>query len=364
MATFKYVMTIPSVDIKGFIAIEDLVLIGSEDSRYAQLQSENPVMAKYLAAFRSPAGTQVRPSVVIRDASLPKVDARRLCSFRNAIAVSCVLRFRMEHYTINGTMGVYCTDLFDFYPVSVSSDGTDLIGQTIFERSGWMQVDGFAGSTSSSVIHPQHVRVVPDEWLMIWLLNLLEKKHRRRTDVEFSNRIFRSIELAYHALRSPVANLGAQGDFGVALSLWVSAFEALAYPPMGDVHYSHVSSLISGVPWESRSLRRKTCANVSRERKPQKIRKRISLPVQVYARLYYNRNKCAHGHPLPKERYEFVRRKDWGNLWFQVPALYRCVLCHVLTANAASTRPGCSDALNHAYEDAMVRRVSQGQPSE
>jgi len=352
MATFKYVMTIPSVDIKGFIAINDLVLIGSGDSRYAQLQSENPVMAKYLAAFRSPVGTQVRPSIVIRDASLPKVDARRLCSFRNAIAVSSALRFRAEHYMMNAVMGVYCTDLFDFYPVSVSSDGTDLIGQTTFERSGWMEVDGFAGSTTPSVIHPQHVRVIPDEWLMIWLLNLLEKKHQRKADVQFRNRVFRSIELAYHALRAPVVNLGAQGDFGVALSLWVSAFEALAYPGTGRVDYSHVCSLIAAAPWQCHHLRRRIYADVNRP----KARIKVSLPVQVYGRLCSNRNKYAHGNPLPKERYEFVHRKDWGNLWFQVPALYRCVLCHILATSAASARPSSSDILNHAYEDALLRR--------
>jgi hypothetical protein len=51
MGAFKYVMTIPSVDIKGFIAINDLVMIGSADERYHELQTENPVMAKYLTAF-------------------------------------------------------------------------------------------------------------------------------------------------------------------------------------------------------------------------------------------------------------------------------------------------------------------------
>ena len=356
MTTFKYVMTIPSVDIKGFVAINDLALIGSEDKRYGQLQAENPVMAKYLAAFRTPGGTQVHPSIVIRDASLPKVDTRRLCFFRNAIAVSSVLYSRTKQYKANTPVGAYCTDLFDFYPISVSSDGTDLIGQTPYEVAGWMEVDGFAGSTTPSVVHPQHVRVIVDEWLMMWLLNLLEGKYRQRAAVQFRNRIFRSIELAYYALRSPIVNLQAQVDFGVALSLWVSAFEALAYPGTGDVHYSHVSSLIEAVPWQCRHLRRRTCANIRRERKPQKTRNKVSLPVQVYARLYYNRNKYAHGNPLPKERYEFVHRKDWGNLWFQVPALYRCVLRHLLATSGVTARPSSSDFFNDTYEEALLKR--------
>jgi hypothetical protein len=150
----------------------------------------------------------VRPSIVVRDALLPKVDSRRLCCFRNAIAVPSVLYWRVRQY--NGTdfpIGPYCTDLFDFYPVSVSSDGTDLIGETPYERSGWMPVDGFVGSTTPSVVHPEHVQAIPDEWVMIWLLNLLEIGYRRRAAVQFVNRVFRSIELVYHALRSPRVNL-------------------------------------------------------------------------------------------------------------------------------------------------------------
>ncbi len=352
MTTFKYVMTIPSVDIKGFVAINDLVLIGSEDKRYGQLQAENPVMAKYLAAFRTAGGTQVHPSIVIRDASLPKVDTRRLCSFRNAIAVSSVLYSRTKQYRANTPVGVYCTDLFDFYPISVSSDGKDLIGQTPYEVAGWMEVDGFAGSTTPSVVHPQHVRVIVDEWLMMWLLNLLEGTYRRRAAVQFRNRIFRSIELAYYALRSPIVNLQGQVDFGVALSLWVSAFEALAYPGTGRVDYSHVCSLITAAPWQRRHLRRQVYADVNRP----KARIKVSLPVQVYARLCSNRNKYAHGNPLPKERYEFVHRKDWGNLWFQVPALYRCVLCHLLATSGATARPSSSDFFNDTYEEALLKR--------
>jgi hypothetical protein len=360
MIQFKYVMTIPSVDIKGFVAINDLALIGSDDDRYQKLQAESAVMAKYLAAFRSPYGTLVQPSIVIRDVSLPKVDARRLCDFRNAIAVASVLRSLIEKYTKDGIMGAYCTDLFDFHPVSVSSDGTDLIGRTLFEKSIGMDVAKFSGSTTPSIIFPQHVRVIPDEWLMMRLLNLLEMRCRRKGSTQFKNRVFRSIDMAYYALRAPMVNLGAQVDFGVGLSLWVSAFETLAHPGIGKVTFSHVSSMIKDVPWQSLRLRRKTYTSVGQEKKPQKPNARVTLPVQVYSRLYCSRNRYAHGNPLPAGRYEFVHRKSWGNLWFQVPALYRCVLCHLLATNAAAACPNSSDILARTYEDALLKQPGKG----
>ncbi len=361
MATLKYVITIPSIDIQGSVSISDLALVGSKHELYGELQAENPVMAKYLAAFRSPTGKAIHPSTVVRDASLPKVDANRLCRFRNAVAVSSVLLSRTNHYVKDDLLygGAYCTDLFDFYPVSVSSDGTDLIGETVYERSVYMQVDEFLGSTTPAVIFTEQVAPVFDQYLMVWLLNLLEHRARRKADIQIANRVFRSIELAYHALRAPMVNLRTPTDFGVSLSLWGSAFDALAYPDKGNVNRGHVLSLISTVAWQHQGLRRKVYADVTPCKKGNRGRAKVTLPMQVYIRLCLNRNEYVHGNPDAQGRYEFVHRKNWGNLWFQVPALYRCVLCQCLSRYSAKTRPAFSDTLVNAYEEALLKKPRQ-----
>ena len=69
------------------------------------------------------------------------------------------------------TTGHYCTDLFDFHPVSVSSDGTDLVAQTPFEISAWCRVNDFCGQTTPAVIYPENIQPAFDEKLMSALLD-------------------------------------------------------------------------------------------------------------------------------------------------------------------------------------------------
>ena len=319
----KYVITIPSVDLLNYVAIDDLVLLGSTDRRYQDLKEHNPVLKQYLDSFRTPFVKKVNPSIIVRDESLEKVEPSHLCAFRKAIAISSVISSRILSYNQTNT-GFYCTDLFDFYPVSVSSDGTDLIARTAFEDSICCGVNNFSGQTTSSVIHPENIEPAIDDKLMLALLDVIEKKARTLEEKRFKNRVTRTMEMVFYALRSPFVVLGEPTDFGVQMSLWVSTFEILANPHGTDVKFSDVSAIIKAVPWRDKKLRIRNHAS------PTQRGKQTTLPVQIYGRLYRTRNTYIHGNILRKGEYEFHKRKEWGNLFFQVPALYRCVLMHRL----------------------------------
>lgn len=321
----KYVITIPSVDFLNYAAINDLILLGSKDKRYQDLKEHNPVLKQYLDSFRTPFGKKVNPSIIVRDESLEKVEPSHLCAFRNAIAISSVIGSRILSHNQTNT-GFYCTDLFDFYPVSVSSDGTDLIARTAFEDSICCDVNNFSGQTTSSVIYPENIRPAIDDKLMLALLDVIEKKARTLEEKRFKNRVTRTMEMVFYALRSPFVVLGEPTDFGVQMSLWVSAFETLANHHSTDVKFSDVSAIIKAVPWRDKKLRIRNHAS------PTQQGKKTSLPVQIYGRLYRTRNAYIHGNVLRKGEYEFHKRKGWGNLFFQVPALYRCVLIHILNS--------------------------------
>ena len=332
-ARLKYVMTIPSVDFLNYAAINDLMLLGSNDRRYQDLKEQNPVLKQYIESFRTPFGKKVNPSIIVRDESLGKVDVSHLCAFRNAIAIAAVIGSRICSYIRNETTGFYCTDLFDFHLVSVSSDGTDLIARTPFENSFCCNVNDFTGQTTPAVIYPESIQPAVDDKLMLALLNVIEKKTRRSGEKSFKNRVIRSIEIAYYAMRSPFVTLGGRSDFGVQMSLWISAFEILANPHSANVRFSDVSAMIKAVPWRDKRLRVENRAAMGTEQG-----KKASFPVQIYGRLYQTRNAYMHGNALRKGEYEFHKRKGWGNLFFQVPALYRCFLMHALNSrNFGST---------------------------
>lgn len=356
----KYVITIPSVDIPGYIAINDLLLIGSKDERYKKIKSENKVLTKYLNSFRTSFNRKVYPSIIVRDENLPKVDAVHLSSFRNAIAVSCVIYSRVQSYLSDTQRGFYCTDLFDFCPVSVSSDGTDLSVRTAHEIGAWAPVEKFRGQLTTAVVHPEHIHPLFDDEFMLCLCNLIERKFNRASERKFKNRVNRSLEMAYHALRSPCVNLQSKTDFGVAVSLWVSAFETLAHPGNRDVNLSDVNSLIKAVPWQDRRLLCSTRAHISKYFGRNKAKKRTTLPVQIYGRLYNTRHMYLHGNPIPEGQYEFVRRKSWGNLYFQIPTLYRCVLLDLLLRRGV-TLPAGVHSEQRTYERALLKRPKVGE---
>jgi len=342
----RYVITVPSVDLPGFVAIKGFVLLGSSDKRYQDLKEQNPVLKQYLDSFRTSFGRKVNPSIIVCDKNLPKVDASHLCAFRNAVAIAAVINSRTKSCIRNRPMGYYCTDLFDFHPVSVSSDETDLVGKTPFEISAWCNVNDFAGQTTPAVISPQNICPTFDRELIQALSDVVEKKARTLDEKSFKNRVIRSMEMAYYAMRSPFVTLGEPSDFGVQISLWVSAFEILANPHNAKVKFSDVSTMIKVVPWRDRKLRVKNRAAVGAKKGEKTI-----LPVQIYGRLYQTRNAYMHGNAMRKKEYELRKRKEWGKLFFQTPALYRCILMNALNSR------GFGELLANSQEHALYERV-------
>jgi hypothetical protein len=152
--------------------------------------------------------------------------------------------------------------------------------------------------------------------------------------------------MAYYAMRNPFLILGGQPDFGVQMSMWVSAFEILANPHIVKVKFEDVGAMIKAIPWRDRKLRVKNRAAVG-----SKKGEKTTLPVQIYGRLYQTRNAYMHGNALRKGEYEFHKRKRWGNLFFQAPALYRCVLMHTLNSK------GFGELLTHSQEHDLYERV-------
>jgi len=54
---------------------------------------------------------------------------------------------------------------------------------------------------------------------------------------------------------------------------------------------------------------------------------------------------------MHRGEYEFAKRKGWGNLFFQAPALYRCVMMNALNSR------GFGKSLTVSQEHALYERV-------
>jgi hypothetical protein len=134
-------------------------------------------------------------------------------------------------------------------------------------------------------------------------------------------RLFRSLEVAFHAGLFPADGLGSINDIGTRLALWVSALEVLCHPTIRSVNKRDVQKMLRSVPFDRREL----VANrytISFEKK----RLRVSLPEAAYDDLYWARNQFLHGMPVSQTTLHYRQSKGRQPLVRIAPVLYNLAL--------------------------------------
>jgi len=327
---WKLLLAIPGITKIESVDTSDLSLVSYRDERYKQIIDRNINLGRFLNSFHDCFGGEILPSIIITDTLQRPVDPSILTNFRNIIAIPSVIRSRMHNYRIRRMHYVPFTDHFEFCFVTPSIRNCNKVSYTTAAEGGIRLLKDFSCNPSLSIIRPQLFKIKLDSVLTNALIRLFDDRRRLRDIREFKEKIFRSLELLFYACRSPSANLGSKYDFGFIVSLWVSAFEILCHPLDRNVHYGHVERLIDDIPWINPLLRRKKYKRVDKTYGKKRTNHDLcSLPNQIYSRLRKTRNNVLHGDPL-RESIEPIRRKNWGHLIIQIPALYRCLLLNEL----------------------------------
>jgi hypothetical protein len=140
-----------------------------------------------------------------------------------------------------------------------------------------------------------------------------------------TNRLFRSLAIAYHACSLPKKNSLWFYDFGVSVALWISAFEILAHPGRdGSSGLPTVLDLLSKARFSDSVVRRR------RKIKHPKTPNRIGNAAEyLYLRLYKSRNAFLHGNPVTFHDALYKNRTRHLLLTSIAPVLYTiALLCH------------------------------------
>jgi hypothetical protein len=332
------VIAMPAVALTAPVeASNDTAIVPHTDQRYENLIGRSAGVRRYLASFRTAFGGELHPSIVIRDHHAPPLQATDLVALRNMLALAVVTDGRIRRCVHSYDDGPSYSDLFEFYPVNVGRDGTNLIIESASEFGLASGFAGFRPQPHPAYIYPEHITPRPDLTLLSALLKLWRSSVRRGDGGAFRRRVFRSLEMAYHALASPFRHLGSDHDRAVGASLWVTAFEVLAKPATRNVVFTDVQSLITSVPWEEKRLLETLKPIEDRKPRPPKpgaappaALPRAIRPVHVYQRLYRIRNQTLHGGTV--SLHFLSGGQAWNPLHVQVPALYRGVLLGVLAS--------------------------------
>jgi len=251
-------------------------------------------------------------------------------AFRNIAAVCTILPVRGNEITTQNIVGPAYSDFFDLYPMA-----PHVSGGVVFQAGtvrGSHKRPGFTGQCSPHIVYVKPRTFNIDEELWSDLIRAWDLCYYSKKNIKFFRRIFRSLEVAFHALRVPADQFTTIFDIGIKIALWISALEILSHPIRGRVDQAKVINFLTSHAWHSRQikLRKYPSRNNSRTR--------ITLIERLIQDFYNARHDFLHGNPTSERSlYPFgdKRRRNLDDLGIFI---YRAVLLVALKKSLPSRK--------------------------
>ena len=164
---------------------------------------------------------------------------------------------------------------------------------------------GSASTVGGAIRKTVNWSIVLDAPLLERLFTCWRRCYLHERDRGKLRRLFRSLEVAFHACLFPADGLTSMNDIGTRLALWVSAFEVLCHPG-GSVNKRHVQKVLSDAPYSLKTL---TTTRYVVSYQGKKLR--ATLPEALYDDLYWARNQFLHGMPVRPMMLRYRQSKDY-----------------------------------------------------
>jgi hypothetical protein len=244
-------------------------------------------------------------------------------------------------------------DTFSLYPWALDKNYEYLMSYTPSGMSMHV-VERFRGQSSPEISMMSLQTGGVDKPLMLALLKRWQILYSGK-GVKWRDRaLFRSLNMANQASRTPGGTDTTYYDEGRSIALWISAFEILAHPVNANANLQVVCDLLEKAKWENALLtarRYKTYAG--RRNAPRRI-----LASSIYAKLYKVRNDFLHGNRVTPAR---LRLKKTGYpLDHYAACLYRMALTSVLTLEFKGKVPSIRNTPKAS--DYLVARMNFSRP--
>jgi hypothetical protein len=285
----------------------------------------NATSRAMLNRFRSPRGERYKPGcfLVRADIAVASRNAEAIRAFRNLC-------------TIATTTFAYATGLVTPHTAQRLTHWSDqfLFGYFVAGQSGWVQTLNGAAMGADDRIprqqpaaqfgRPSNWSVVVDEPLLDRLLRCWRRCYLQKRSRRELLRLFRSLEVAFHASLFPADGLTSINDVGTRLALWVSAFEVLCHPG-GTVNKRHVQNMIREAPFGLKAV-------VAQRHiiSFQQTRIRATLPEALYDDLYWARNQFLHGMQVLPAMLRYRQERAYVPLANVAPVLFNAALVSYL----------------------------------
>ena len=319
---------LPNISLNKPVGNENISIVPHDDSRINIDISKNPFAKSLVENFGDQFGRKVHPSLLIINSDAPESikDIDAIVSFRNAFALSTIIRGHEHSLTSTFVAYPLYSDYFDFYPITISKDNDGFIRSSPSVLGFDDEYKNFRGQTSPSLSVTISLSPRPDDQLFRLIEKVWERRFIGGNVTEWLTRaLFRSLEMAYQAATMPFKNHSTIYDYGSSASLWVSAFEVLSHPRRGTVDLLSVLDLLGSYDWHDKVMKKKVYKTRYRGRD-----QRINLVQKLYKELYDTRNDFLHGNPVRLNRLHPFKNKKIQPITRFAPLIYKVALLSFL----------------------------------
>jgi hypothetical protein len=312
----------------GFsLAADFLTVLPGDHDTVQRLRAENPTVDQILGSFYNEYGVPYSPAVLVVRKTASEELRRSLeafVAFRNALALSVILRARAGLMADRGAASVTWSDTFDFHPAQVG--GTNRMVLQSPALTSLVASNAKLRLTHSPYVQLEGRRLWPDHYLLRSLGRAWTRRFtpQPRTDT-YGDRLFRSLEAAYQACGVGGKNEASIHEYGTQIALWVSACEILAWPERRHADLHAVLALIDRYDWRPETQKRRFTYTY------RKARLRLSAPQRAYTYLYRARNDFLHGNPVSFSTMLTRRASERVGLPRIAAAVYRTALVGYLS---------------------------------
>jgi hypothetical protein len=339
------VFALPNVTIETPFEASRAALVPCKDERLQALARSDTPMAHFLAAFRDEFGKQIWPTIgLVRDDADHVKNVEAFGAFRDAVCVSTIVAGHALTMTAGSPQGILHSDAFAFYPWFLSRATSEHIVAVTPALYAHAVVSGLQPQSTPALGNRSLTSGHVDTPLLRALIFRWESCFGDGKMNAQDRRLFRSLEMARAASKTPGGADASEHDAGRAAAMWVSAFEILAYDGVRS-NAGRVLDLLERVNWVQAGLRARDHFALGRNKR------KVNLAGYVYDRLNSARNDFIHGNPLTKETLN-VGPSGKHVHWFAGP-LFRLALTARLDLRVPETPE--SRSADHLGESIVTR---------
>jgi len=331
------VFALPNLALDRAIETALVALVPPQDPRVTRLRDKHQAFDQFLGRFSDSFGVRFEPAVILLKADAPKMffDIGALSSFRNLIAISAIVQNRALNMLHPHNHGAVFGEVFAFYPWMIDEEYQRLRVRTP-ALMGIHYVGELQGQSSPALSRPYVTVSSLDAPILQDLLRRWEHHYGAEKPDWRDVKIFRSLNMAYHASLMPALSDATFLDIGRLISLWVSALEILAHPEKKEVHKENVFNLLDEAHWEQGVLKERSYTVVSKKTPVER-----TLAAWLCDKLYECRNDFLHGNPVDRNS---IRLPHTNRSIFEYAApLYRMALAETLELEFDKPQPSLAD---------------------